>query len=444
MNMMTRSLLLSTAISLPLGGFASAQELVEINDEQLAEKSQECQDLGRTYNDVNDPTTVPKDAVIAAINDDVAEECTTLEERVTGNRVTDEETVDTEKSEEVSEKVDLSEDATIEGQAEVTVPEPDVDVQVPAPNVAVTTQQPRVNVTDTATDIQVNQKQPTITVEIPEIIVRIDNPAPDIYVLSSDPKVQVSAAEPDVQVEQGDPTVDVTQGDPQLNVNLGVDTDENGTNIENADSTTDTADVDGAQNVDGNTEVAEGDAQVDIMQAEGEAQVEVKQNDANVAYQSAEPNVSVMMAEQPTIEIQQGDEPNVIIETQQEREQRLAQQKAEQAQARPQDEDVVESGAELMTVGQLLDMNVMTADGENLGNPEAVVDVNGEPNLVLSSGGFLGLGGKQVPVPLTRVIQDGDALVVDSMTESEVDAAGDFEYDSELEMSDDEQVQLKQ
>jgi len=444
MNMMTRSLLLSTAISLPLGGIASAQQLVEINDEQLAEKSQECQDLGRTYNDVNDPTTVPKDAIIAAINDDIAAECTTLEERVTGKIATDGASADIAESEEVSDEVDLSEDATIEGQAEVTVPEPDVDVQVPSPNVDVTKQQPRVNVTDAATDIQVNQKQPTIAVEIPEIIVRIDNPAPDIYVLSSDPEVQVSAADPNVQVEQGDPNVDVTQGDPQLNVDLGVDTDGSAADVEDTDTTTEMADIEGDQNVDGNTEVAEGEAQVDIIQAEGEAQVKVQQNDANVAYQSAAPNVSVMLAEQPTIEVQQGDEPNVVIETQEERDQRLAQQEAEQAEAQPQeDEAVVENGGEQVTVGQLLNMNVMTADGEDLGNPDAIIDVNGEPNLVLSSGGFLGLGGKQVPVPLSRVVQDGGALIVDSMTENDVDAANDFEYDSELEMSDDEQVRLK-
>ena len=134
MKLITRSLLLSTAITLPLGGMAMAQSRIDINEQALAEKSQECQMLVSAYRDAEDPTTVAQEDVIAAVNDNRTEACTTLEDRLTAQAETAQDTENAEdtQSEEVSERVDLSEDATIQGEAEVTVPDPDVDVQVPA------------------------------------------------------------------------------------------------------------------------------------------------------------------------------------------------------------------------------------------------------------------------------------------------------------------------
>lgn len=449
MKIMTRSLLLSTAMAIPLAGLAMAQPLININEEQLAKKSQECQDLGHIYNDRNDPEVVAKEAVITAINNDVANECAALTERVTASAETgttdeaaDAQATDEEKvSEEVSEVVDLSQEATIQGQAEVTVPEPNVDVQVPAPNITVTEQQPRVSVGGQAMNVQVAQKQPTISVEIPEIIVRVDNPAPDIYILKSDPSVSVMAGDPQVQVEQGEPVVKVTQADPQLNVDLGVEAE--GTAGETDQANAEAVEQSGeAQNVAGDTEVVSTEPQVRIVKSEGQPEVTFEQGEMQVDYQSAEPKISVMMAEQPKIEIQQTGEPNVVLETQEERDQRLAQKGEAEATTDEAQPDMSGDAAGMLTVAQLMDMDVITADGEDLGNPEAVIDNNGTPSLVLASGGFLGLGEKQVPVSLERVTIKDDRLVVDGMTEEDIEAANDFEYDSALEMDGEQQVQL--
>lgn len=446
MKIRTRSLLLSTALSLPIGGMAGAQSLVDINEEELSGKSQECQSLAQAYRDDDDPTGVPEDDVVSAINEDAIEECSTLEQQLSASSSQSSSESD---SEAVSEEVDLSEEATIEGEAEVSVPDPNVDVQVPPPNVTVTEQQPQVTVTEKPVDVQVNQKQPDVTVEIPEIVVRVQNPAPDIYILSTDPDVQISSADPDVQIEQGEPTVNVTQADPELNVDLGVDMDESSGGGDQ--SNTSSSSGGNAQNVTGDTEVASSEPEVEIVQPEGEADVSVEGSDPNVSYQSAEPNVSVMMAEQPTVEVSQSGEPNVVIETPQEREQRLAQQDSEQGsteqssqsdQAAAPSEDAPSAGGSTMTVGDLMDMQIVTEDGEGLGNPEAIVEIDGEPNLVLSSGGFLGLGGKQVPVPLSRATQQGEELVIDGLTDADIEAANDFEYDSNLEMGEDQQVQI--
>ena len=447
MNIMTRSLLLSTAITLPLGGLSMAQSPIDINEDALAEKSQECQMLATAYRDAADPSVISRDDVVTAVNDDRTEECATLEDRLMAQAQTSEDSTeasDTE-TENVSERVDLSQDATIQGEAEVTVPDPNVDVQVPAPTVNVTKQQPQVSVTGQAADIQVNQKRPTVTVEIPEIIVRVDNPAPDVYVLNPNPDVSVSTADPQVDVEQGDPQVEVTQADPELNVDLGVDA--NGDPAQ-AQATTDTSDADGsqAQNVEGDTAVSQDEPTVEIVQAEGEPQVNVDQSEPNVSFEGAEPQVSVTIAKQPTVEIQQSGQPNVVIETPQERQQRLDEQQASQEQGEPaqQNAEAETAGGSEMAVRDLMNMEVVTVDGEDLGNPEAFVELEGEPNLILSSGGFLGLGVKEVPVRMSRVTMEGDRLVVESMTEDDVEAASDFEYDSNVVLADDQVIQLSQ
>lgn len=446
MNIMTRSLLLSTAITLPLGGLSMAQSPIDINEDALAEKSQECQMLATAYKDASDPSVISRDDVVTAVNDDLTEECATLEDRLTAQAQISEDSTeasDTE-TENVSERVDLSQEATIQGEAEVTVPDPNVDVQVPAPTVNVTKQQPQVSVTGQAADIQVNQKRPTVTVEIPEIIVRVDNPAPDVYILNPNPDVSVSTADPQVDVEQGDPQVEVTQADPELNVDLGVDA---GGDPEQAQATTDPSGTDGSQmqNVEGDTAVSQDEPTVEIVQAEGEPQVNVDQSEPKVSFEGAEPQVSVTIAKQPTVEIQQSGQPNVVIETPQERQQRLEEQQASQEQGEPAQQNAeAETAGSKMAVRDLMNMEVVTVDGEDLGNPEAFVELEGEPNLILSSGGFLGLGVKEVPVRMSRVTLEGDRLVVESMTEDDVEAASDFEYDSNVVLADDEVIQLSQ
>lgn len=446
----TRKLLLGTALTLPFATMALGQALVDINEDELSGKSQECQTLAQSYKDSNDPTVIPEGDVVTAINEDNAQECATLEQQLAGGAEAEQ-----QESERTSEQVDVTEDATIEGQATVSVPDPNVDVQVPAPSVRITEQPPQVDITQQPADIQAEQAKPTITVEIPEIMVRVEIPAPTFYILSPDPEVKVTSAAPQVEVEQGEPTISVTQADPELSVDLGVDT-QGGADSTDQVSSNGSASSDGSQTVEGDTSLSSSEPQVEIIEAEGEPQVNVEGADPNVTYQSVEPDVQVMMAEQPTIEVQQTGEPTVVIETADEREQRLSQQSdepqpEEEAAAEPQQapasepvrtEDPTPSGGTMMTVADLMQMEVVTSDGQGVGSPAAFVEVNGEPNLVLSSGGFLGLGAKQVPVPMSRVTMQGEELVVDQMSSDEIEAAEDFEYDSNLEIPDDQEVEI--
>lgn len=209
MKTATRSLLLGTALSFPLAGIVTAQTLEDMSDTDLREKSVECQSLVEAARGNDLPALIPAEDIYAAVDNDRAEECVVMTQRITtdADRASDTEdqAAEAEASDAVSQELDLAEDATIEGQARVTVPEPNVDVQVPAPNVTVMKQVPQVTVNDAPIDIQIAQKQPNVEVEIPDIIVRVDIPAPDVYILSDDPEVEISSADPQVQVEQGEP-----------------------------------------------------------------------------------------------------------------------------------------------------------------------------------------------------------------------------------------------
>lgn len=469
-----RRLLLGTALTLPMAGLASAQT-IRIDDAQLATKSEECQLLGRAVQMADPlPATVTPEEVAEALNDDDAEACTALradfadaDATTTDTLTTTDEVTETE-TDQVTEQVDLSQEATIEGQATVTVPEPNVDVQVPAPSVRVTTQTPDVTVMEGASEIEVVQQKPTITVEIPEIRVTVSIPAPNLYVLSADPEVQVSAADPQVEVEQGPPVISVTQGDPELAIDLDLKEDATATDtdaVETADGT--------VNQVDGDVETVAGQPEVVFVQPEGGPNVTVNRTDPTTSFEGMEPEVLVMMAEQPTVQIEQSGEMTVTLETAEEREQRRAQQASAETAAPTEATmpaadpaapvadpaatpetglvvtDTVDGSAPAgtampgeMTVTDLRAMDVITADGENLGAPEAFIDINGQPHMIMTDGGFLGIGEKEVPVPMTRVtVQDGN-LVLTNLTEAEVEAAGDFDYDRNLILPDDSQVRI--
>ena len=89
-----------------------------------------------------------------------------------------------------------------------------------------------------------------------------------------------------------------------------------------------------------------------------------------------------------------------------------------------------------------MNKDVLTSDGENLGRPAGIVDDNGSAVLVLSSGGFLGLGAKEVPVPMERVTIEDDALIVETMSEQEVEDASGFNFDASQQLADDETVEV--
>lgn len=76
-----------------------------------------------------------------------------------------------------------------------------------------------------------------------------------------------------------------------------------------------------------------------------------------------------------------------------------------------------------LAVSRLKDMNLYNANGDMLGDVERVVsDAQDRDSIVIGKGGFLGLGEKQVAIPLSNVVMRGDRLVTRDLTDEQIKA----------------------
>ncbi|MEO1794886.1 MAG: PRC-barrel domain-containing protein, partial [Pseudomonadota bacterium] len=71
-------------------------------------------------------------------------------------------------------------------------------------------------------------------------------------------------------------------------------------------------------------------------------------------------------------------------------------------------------------IGSLVGEYVYGENGETLGDVNDVVLTNGVPNVVIGVGGFLGLGEREVAVPVERFSKRDDKLYVTNMTEEQL------------------------
>lgn len=87
-----------------------------------------------------------------------------------------------------------------------------------------------------------------------------------------------------------------------------------------------------------------------------------------------------------------------------------------------------------ISVDDMMGKTVRGSDGESLGSVEDIIidPQSGEARqLVLSSGGFLGIGAKQIAVDLAsaNLSSQDDALVLPNMTQADVEAMPEFEME---------------
>jgi hypothetical protein len=99
-----------------------------------------------------------------------------------------------------------------------------------------------------------------------------------------------------------------------------------------------------------------------------------------------------------------------------------------------------------MRVVDLEDMDVYSLQGRKVGEVKRLVRGVGDDRqfVILEHGGFLGLGEKEVPLPLNRVFLRGDRLVAAGLTEAEVNQMPDWDMNSReyREFADNETVEL--
>jgi sporulation protein YlmC with PRC-barrel domain len=234
----------------------------------------------------------------------------------------------------------------------------------------------------TGAQVRVQQQAPQVSVRqpMPEIIVRqapptitIDQPQPEIIVRMPQPEVDVATAPPQVEVQQAKPQVQVTQPEQR---------------------------------------------QVQVQQ-EGQPQVRYERmGEPNVQFRQADGQPQVRY-EQAAPGQQQGTQQPT---TQQQARQQPPSQQPTQAQPQPAPQPGAAAAATTaLTVERLERMNVYNARGNNLGSVDDVlVDGNRQYHVVVSFGGFLGIGERKVLLPLDRVQLQGDRLLIPGLTDDQL------------------------
>lgn len=428
-NLSHRTRVSAMALSAALAGSlalpATAQQ-IRIDPSALDKLTNECRVLAENVSGMDGlPEGVDAEDTVEVINDNDAAACTDF-------YATYFEAEGGEADAEATERVEISEEALIEGLARVRVPAPEVDVEVPAPNVRVISGQPNVRIQEGQRTIEVQQEQPQIAVEIPEIRVRVEIPAPKLFIRSDDPSVEVASSDPKIEVQQEEPRVSVTQGEPEIGVDLEVETDGEATETASSGDAGETSE--GEAGSGGEVRIARADPEVTIEAPEGDPQVEYAAAQPEVSFSGSEPNVTVSMSQEPSVEIARVGDIEVTFETAEEREQRRASSSGQSGEA--------EDGRRTVTIAELMDMPVIGANGEDLGSPEAFVRQGDELMLVLSHGGFIGLGDDEVAVPLSRVTFSEQGLQLQSLTEDELDEVADFTYDQNMVVDDELEIEL--
>lgn len=120
----------------------------------------------------------------------------------------------------------------------------------------------------------------------------------------------------------------------------------------------------------------------------------VKQPEPNVTVQQDTPEVTVKQPGQPEVLVKQAEQPEVkIIEG---------------------SEGSAANQLYAMAVGDVLGKDMVTPDGEDIGEVEQIVLHSGDEQLyaVVSVGGFLGIGGRDVVIPVSELELINDELVL--------------------------------
>lgn len=101
------------------------------------------------------------------------------------------------------------------------------------------------------------------------------------------------------------------------------------------------------------------------------------------------------------------------------------------------------AGTKQIKVSRLTDMNLYNAKGEILGDIEQVVrGGDGQASIVIGHGGILGLGEKQVALPIDKVSMNGDRLVARGITDDQIKAMPAWTKGSGTQLNADQSVSV--
>ncbi|KQP80279.1 PRC-barrel domain-containing protein [Methylobacterium sp. Leaf117] len=96
-----------------------------------------------------------------------------------------------------------------------------------------------------------------------------------------------------------------------------------------------------------------------------------------------------------------------------------------------------------LTVSKLRDLNLYNAAGDMLGDVEHVIsDGHGHNSIVIGKGGFLGLGEKQVAIPLDKIVMRGDRLITRQITDEQIKAMPEWKSGQQTDLDSNKTVQI--
>jgi hypothetical protein len=291
------------------------------------------------------------------------------------------------------------EDATVD----VQVPDPDVEVQQgqpvvtvdqPQPEITVSVPEPTVRVEQRAPVITVEQAQPQVTVRIPEPVVTIEIPKPQVDVDTGEPIVDVDQPEPVIRFVRPEPKITVEEAEP----NIQVTQSEADVSVDEVDS-----------------------AEVDIDQAEPEVNVQQSEGADVQVSEAGDPEVNVVPGEEADVNVQQA-EARVVLEDFNADEQGNM---AEEDRARYAEAVAVLPIFEYST-DELEGRDVYTEGGEDVGEINFIGRRGDTLVAIVGVGGFLGLGERDVAVPVEKMVVREDRIVVPQVTQDQLESLPEY------------------
>jgi anaerobic glycerol-3-phosphate dehydrogenase len=102
----------------------------------------------------------------------------------------------------------------------------------------------------------------------------------------------------------------------------------------------------------------------------------------------------------------------------------------------------------MVTVDALGDMDLVSADGKEIGDIEGVVENNADKKqfVLVGRGGFLGFGAKELAIPVENVTVQGGKVTLLNMDVAQLDGMTEFTNDNNAfrELDDAQQINLTQ
>ena len=95
-----------------------------------------------------------------------------------------------------------------------------------------------------------------------------------------------------------------------------------------------------------------------------------------------------------------------------------------------------------LTAVELRDRDVVTMDDEEVGEVAEVVASGGQFYAVIEHGGFLGIGQDRVAIPLERIGMRGEEVVLLGLTEEQLEAMPDHDYEADEAVADEQAIEI--